>query len=172
MTESRIEFTPAHLEAFARRWPCFGEPSGPLAFTFAASGDLIDVEGDAGLDESAVLALSYDAQALAGLEPHREPDLSWLPVDLPRPSLPPVWGLLARWRPYACQCCGTVQQIQTNHTGPLSAVCSGCNGRALELPTTGHAPYAGRFPRPVTYAGPPVDPVEYNPHASQRTLNL
>lgn len=163
MLNPRIEFSAAHLSAFAAQWPCFGDVSGPLAFEWNALGDLVDVEGDAGLDPAGVLALSHDGAALAGLEPNGASDLAWLPVDLPRPSLAPVWGLMARYRAYACQCCGTVQQIQTNHTGPLSGVCGGCNGRALDLPTTGRAPYGGRFPRPLTYAGPPV--YEYNPHA-------
>lgn len=74
----------------------------------------------------------------------------------------PVWSLLAASRPYACQCCGTVQHLTTNHTGPLSGVCAGCNARGLDLPTTGHAPYGGRFPRALAYAGPPVTPAEWN----------
>ncbi len=160
----RLEFSAAHVEAFARVWPCLGTVSGPLAFEFEASGDLCGVEGDEGLDERAVLALSHDAAALAGLEAHGDVDLGWLPPDLPRPALPPVWSLLAAPRPYACQCCGTVQHLTTNHTGGLSGVCPGCNVRGLDLPTTGRAPYAGRFPRPLTYAGPPVTPAEWNPH--------
>jgi hypothetical protein len=173
---ARITFTPSHLEAFARVWPGFrSDPDSdlaPLSFEFDSGGDLVDVEGDSGLDESAVLALSHDAQALAGLEARGASDLAWLPPSLPRPALAPVWRLYARSRPYACQCCGHVQPITTNHTGPLSADCPGCNARGLELPTTGHAPYAGHFPRPLTYAGPPVQPDEYNPHADNAAARL
>lgn len=77
--------------------------------------------------------------------------------------LAPVYSLRVAWRAYACDCCGTVQRLQTNHTGPLSADCPGCNSRGLELPTTGSAPYAGHFPRRVSYAGPPVDRADLNP---------
>lgn len=77
--------------------------------------------------------------------------------------LTPVYGLRVAYRPYACDCCGTVQPLQTNHTGPLSSVCNGCNSRALELPTVASAPYVGRFPRALSYAGPPVDRADLNP---------
>lgn len=81
----------------------------------------------------------------------------------------PVFGLMVAYRPYACACCGTRQQVQTNHTGPLGLDCKGCNGRGLELPTTGHAPYAGHFPRAHCYAGGPVTEDEHNPHAPCRS---
>lgn len=74
---SRVRFAPAALARFARVWPCMGDVSGPLQFEFARNGDLVDVQGDADLDGAAVLALSHDAQRLAGLEPHGPSDLDW-----------------------------------------------------------------------------------------------
>ncbi|WLJ71179.1 hypothetical protein [Sphingomonas phage Carli] len=76
----RVEFAASHLAAFARRWPCFGDPSGPLAFSFDHNGDLCDVAGDEGLEPGAVLALSYDAAHLAGVrvEDDGPPSLDYL----------------------------------------------------------------------------------------------
>ena len=105
---------------------------------------------------------SWDVQAFTGLIEFTHA------MTRTDPPPAPVWGLMAAYRPYACQCCGTVQQIQTNHTGPLSGVCGGCNRRGLDLPTTGHAPYGGRFPRALAYAGGPIQSHEYNPHAEAR----
>ena len=86
----RVEFSRAHLEAFARRWPCFGEPLEPLAFSFDRNGDLCDVAGDEGLEGAAVLALSYDAQHLAGLRDEADgpPSLDYL-EGLPWPIVEP-----------------------------------------------------------------------------------
>ena len=52
------------VEAFAKRWPCFG-PRRKLAFQFdKRNGDLVDLTGnDRGMDEAGVAALSSDAQA-------------------------------------------------------------------------------------------------------------
>lgn len=77
---ARVEFTPAHVAAFARRWPCMGEAAEPLAFAFDRDGNLCDVSGDEGLDPAGVLALSYDAQHLAGLrdEETGPPSLDYL----------------------------------------------------------------------------------------------
>lgn len=76
----RVEFSPAHVAAFARRWPCMGEALEPLAFSFDRNGDLCDVAGDSGLEPGGVLALSYDAAHIAGLrvEPDGPPDLAYL----------------------------------------------------------------------------------------------
>jgi hypothetical protein len=68
-------FTAADLQAFAQTWPCSGMlvAEEPLTFTFAENGDLVDVEGDQGngYDESALVALSYDAQRALGFDlPH------------------------------------------------------------------------------------------------------
>lgn len=86
----RVEFTESHLVAFARRWPCFGTPGGPLAFAFDRDGDLCDVAGDEGLDPAGVLALSYDAGHIAGvrLEPDGPPSLDYL-EGLPWPLIEP-----------------------------------------------------------------------------------
>lgn len=55
------------IAAFADTWPCSGmrNPKVPLAFTFdKRNGDLVDMVGESEeYDQSALLALSQDAQA-------------------------------------------------------------------------------------------------------------
>lgn len=58
----RVTCSESDVEEFARRWPCYGARR-PVAFEFhKESGDLVDVTGDSGMDESGVRALSEDAQ--------------------------------------------------------------------------------------------------------------
>ena len=57
----RVTVSENEVSDFARRWPCFGDVR-PLSFTFEASnGDLVEVHGDNGMDESGVAALADDA---------------------------------------------------------------------------------------------------------------
>ncbi len=81
----------------------------------------------------------------------------------------PVYGLLVAWRPYRCRNCGEVQSVSTNHTGPLGIRCPSCSWkpswgphvlRVSEEP--GSAPVGERK---HAYAGKPVTPAEFNPHA-------
>jgi hypothetical protein len=51
------------VQDFAASWPCFGEVRHALEFAFDSRGDLVDVSGDAGLDERGVLALVTDTQS-------------------------------------------------------------------------------------------------------------
>lgn len=67
-----VGLSAAALQEFASRWPCMGEQSSPtdfrgavLFFTFDVRGDLVDVQGDDGLDPAAVAALCADARAHA-----------------------------------------------------------------------------------------------------------
>jgi len=60
----RVSLSKRDVETFAARWPGFG-PCRAMSFEFASNGDIVDVTGNMGMDESGVLALSYDAQAYA-----------------------------------------------------------------------------------------------------------
>lgn len=62
----RVALNMCDVDAFAERWPCYGERN-ELAFTFSReNGDLIDLEGEeSGTDERGIAALSNDA-CLAG----------------------------------------------------------------------------------------------------------
>lgn len=62
----RVALDESDVQAFAERWPCYGERRA-IAFVFSRdNGDLIDIEGEhADNDESGIAALSNDA-ALAG----------------------------------------------------------------------------------------------------------
>jgi hypothetical protein len=61
-----VTFNPGELARFAARWPCFGAAVEPLSLTFAR-GDLIEVEGDESLSETAqeavARAICEDAKA-------------------------------------------------------------------------------------------------------------
>lgn len=57
-----VTLSPDEVQDFADTWPCFGLVRG-LSFEFdKRNGDLLGVEGDEGMDEGAVLAMSMDAQ--------------------------------------------------------------------------------------------------------------
>jgi hypothetical protein len=61
----RVTVSEREVYEFARRWPCFGDRRA-LSFTFdTRNGDLVDLSGDSGMDESGVLALAEDAQNYA-----------------------------------------------------------------------------------------------------------
>lgn len=55
--------TAHELREFAARWPCFGEVKTDLTATFADNGDLADIDGDEGLDDSGVLAVLDDMKS-------------------------------------------------------------------------------------------------------------
>jgi len=57
-----VNISAREVEAFAERWPCFGQPRALWAQFDKRSGDLVDLEGSAGMDSSGVLALLQDAQ--------------------------------------------------------------------------------------------------------------
>lgn len=40
------------------------------------------------------------------------------------------WGLPMGWRRYACDVCGTEQNLNTNHTGTCMAYCKGCSWKS------------------------------------------
>ena len=51
------------LRDFASVWPCFGDIEGKRIFaTWDSTGDLVDLQGDDGLNESGVAALLDDVQ--------------------------------------------------------------------------------------------------------------
>jgi hypothetical protein len=53
------------LAEFARKWPCFGNTEGRrVTAEFDSRGDLVDIDGDEGLDGSGMCALLDDVQAL------------------------------------------------------------------------------------------------------------
>lgn len=90
----------ADVRAFAARWPGFGAVRGPVTFEFDRRGDLIDVEGDKGYDESGVRVLSEDAQDYAarqGLLPSRFRRNPGVGPQGSRPYSPPPRGRYA-WR--------------------------------------------------------------------------
>ena len=67
-----VAVTAEDLTAFTRQWPCFGEQVSPvnwrgavLLLTFDRSGDLTDIQGDEGLDETGVAAIVEDAKTYA-----------------------------------------------------------------------------------------------------------
>lgn len=71
-----IEVPAKNVADFAARWPCSGLPDDQgVVFGFdKRNGDLIEIEWSAfgegepeGVNDGAVLALSYDAQKFAGL---------------------------------------------------------------------------------------------------------
>ncbi len=64
----RVTVSESEAYAFAQRWPGSGLGDRGLSFTFDKSnGDLVDLHGDEGADESAVSALADDAKDYAGL---------------------------------------------------------------------------------------------------------
>lgn len=56
-----VSFSNAELRRFAERWPCFGHRPDSLSLGFS-DGALVDMEGDAGVDPGAILALADDAK--------------------------------------------------------------------------------------------------------------
>lgn len=42
----------------------------------------------------------------------------------------PTYGLPMSYRPYRCDCCGDVHDVQTNHTGPCYPQCPACSWRS------------------------------------------
>lgn len=57
-----VNISAQDVEVFAQRWPCFGRCRAIWAQFDKRNGDLVDLEGDAGMDGSGVLALLQDAQ--------------------------------------------------------------------------------------------------------------
>jgi len=85
----------------------------------------------------------------------------------PDAEFPAEYGLYVAWRPYRCDCCGALNQISTNHTGPLCVPCRSCSWRGardsggkLYRADTGKA-------RPHYYVGPEPHDAERNPHAQK-----
>ena len=72
-----VLITASGLHQFSRMWPCSGLPQDVcVLFEFASNGDLVDVQWfdaesgldiaePSGIDGSALLALSHDAQSFA-----------------------------------------------------------------------------------------------------------
>ena len=78
-----------------------------------------------------------------------------------------TYGLFVRYRPYRCDCCGHVHDIQTNHTGRVASHCPNCSWR-YGRDSTGRGYRADtEKQRPHVYAGGPVTPDEVNPHAKR-----
>lgn len=63
-SNGRCEFLAdtVELAGFGAVWPCFGPIRRDLRFTLDCIGDLIEIDGDAGLDENGVSALISDAR--------------------------------------------------------------------------------------------------------------
>lgn len=59
----RVTVSRAEVEAFARRWPCFGRVRAVWFEFDRRNGDLVDLCGDRGMDGAGVAALSRDAQS-------------------------------------------------------------------------------------------------------------
>ncbi len=79
----------------------------------------------------------------------------------------PVYGLTVASRAYCCTACHTINQVLTNHTDVIASECLTCR----TSPSYGQRAYEWRT-RTHIYAGPPIDPIEYNPHVSQWSLPL
>jgi hypothetical protein len=62
---------PSAVNEWARAWPCFGYAKRRVVATFDGRGDLVDLAGDKGLDESGMVALLADMQAIAQPEMSR-----------------------------------------------------------------------------------------------------
>jgi hypothetical protein len=59
---------PAEVNEWALAWPCFGRTDKPLEAQYdARNGDLLDVDGDDGLEERGVVALLEDVLLAAAL---------------------------------------------------------------------------------------------------------
>lgn len=59
-----VSISPAALQDFASRWPCFGNTEGRrVTAEFDYRGDLVDLDGDEGLSGSGLRALLDDVQA-------------------------------------------------------------------------------------------------------------
>lgn len=59
---NRVTFSGAELSRFAERWPCFGHRPESLQLVFSR-GEVTELEGDAGVDPGAILAIAGDAKA-------------------------------------------------------------------------------------------------------------
>ena len=59
-----VSISAREVQDFARRWPCFGDTRA-IWVQWDLAGNLVDIEGDTGMDESGVLALAADAQRWA-----------------------------------------------------------------------------------------------------------
>jgi hypothetical protein len=60
-----VNISAREVEDFAARWPCFGSRRAIWAQFEKRNGDLVDLQGDSGMDQSGVLALLQDAQQSA-----------------------------------------------------------------------------------------------------------
>ena len=60
-----VNISAREVEVFAQCWPCFGTRRAIWAQFDKRNGDLVDLQGDSGMDESGVLALLQDAQQSA-----------------------------------------------------------------------------------------------------------
>jgi hypothetical protein len=80
-----------------------------------------------------------------------------------------TFGLLVRYRPYRCDCCGHIDQVQTNHTGSILHVCPGCSWRGAR-DSTGkwYRADIGKH-RPHEYIGPEPGADEVNPYWKGQT---
>lgn len=77
----------------------------------------------------------------------------------------PVYGLMAKWRPYKCDCCGNVRKISTNHTGPCWPTCPNCSWRSAYDSDGNHYRADTQKNRPQFYVGAAPTNDEINPHA-------
>lgn len=80
----------------------------------------------------------------------------------------PQFGLLVRYRPYRCDCCGNVHDVQTNHTDACFAPCPKCSWHGA-FDSSGRLWNAMEKNRPHVYAGPPVSDNERNPYANRES---
>ena len=60
-----VNISAREVEAFARRWPCFGSCCAIWAQFQKSNGDLVDMEGADGMDGGGVMALLQDVQQSA-----------------------------------------------------------------------------------------------------------
>ena len=60
-----VNISAREVANFAERWPCFGRCGAIWAQFDKRNGDLVDLEGDSGMDDSGVSALLQDAQQSA-----------------------------------------------------------------------------------------------------------
>ncbi len=77
----------------------------------------------------------------------------------------PIYGLMVRYRPYRCDCCNHVHDIQTNHTGTCFSTCPKCSWHsAFDSKGNYYRADIGKD-RPHYYIGKAPTAEEYNPHA-------
>lgn len=112
----------------------------------------------------------HTARALSGNEHDSRHRFVSIHADHVTPDAdgPGEYGLFVAWRPYRCDCCGALNEVSTNHTGPVRHSCPKCSWR-MGRDSDGRLYRAdiGKE-RPHYYAGQPPCDHERNPHARHK----